>query len=73
MTLGLDDFHFGFLDETVDYRKKFDENSHNVSPVDRNSKPVIPDRPGGLTRPSSIIKQQPRHSLDSLDPDSGVS
>lgn len=45
----------------------------NATTVDRNSKPAIPERPAGLARPSSLIRQHPRHSNDNLDTEIGVS
>lgn len=56
----------------VELRKKTD-NSVHTSTLDRSSKPAIPERPAGLIRPSSLIKQQPRHSNENLDSETGVS
>ncbi|XP_076389126.1 rho GTPase-activating protein 44 isoform X2 [Megachile rotundata] len=58
--------------ETVELRKKPDiSNSMCVSTPERSSKPAIPERPVGLIRPSSLIKQQPRHSNENLDAETG--
>ncbi|OXU23218.1 hypothetical protein TSAR_001023 [Trichomalopsis sarcophagae] len=55
----------------VEFRKK-PADGNNVTSVDRNSKPAIPERPAGLARPSSLIRQHhPRHSNENLDSDSG--
>ncbi|CAK9815978.1 Rho GTPase-activating protein 44 [Anthophora plagiata] len=59
-------------EETVELRKKSDSNSPVcTSTLDRSSKPAVPERPAGLVRPSSLIKQQPRHSNESLDTEAG--
>lgn len=60
-------------EETVELRKKADNNPVCTSTLDRSSKPAIPERPAGLIRPSSLIKQQPRHSNENLDSEAGVS
>lgn len=62
------------IDDTVELRKKSDSNSiTNLNVGDRGSKPAIPERPAGLVRPSSLIRQQPRQSNENLDTESGVS
>ncbi|XP_063981616.1 rho GTPase-activating protein 44-like isoform X1 [Diachasmimorpha longicaudata] len=53
-------------DDTVELRKKSDP-----APVDRNSKPAIPERPAGLARPSSLIRPHIRQSNENLDVDVG--
>ncbi|KAK2585850.1 hypothetical protein KPH14_010444 [Odynerus spinipes] len=59
-------------DETVELRKKSDSNSVvNLNIGDRGSKPAIPERPAGLVRPSSLIRQQPRQSNENLETESG--
>ncbi|CAK9803437.1 Rho GTPase-activating protein 17 [Anthophora quadrimaculata] len=59
-------------EETVELRKKSDSNSPVcTSTLDRSSKPAVPERPAGLVRPSSLIKQQPRHSNENLDTEAG--
>ncbi|XP_060816336.1 rho GTPase-activating protein 44-like isoform X3 [Bombus pascuorum] len=58
-------------EETVELRKKADNNPVCTSTLDRSSKPAIPERPAGLIRPSSLIKQQPRHSNENLDSEAG--
>lgn len=59
-------------DDTVELRKKSDSNSiTNLNTGDRGSKPAIPERPAGLVRPSSLIRQQPRQSNENLDTESG--
>lgn len=60
-------------EEIVELRKKSDNNPICTSTLDRSSKPAIPERPAGLIRPSSLIKQQPRHSNENLDSETGVS
>lgn len=45
----------------------------HVSPNERSCKPAIPERPPGLVRPSSLIRQQPRPTNDNLETDPGVS
>lgn len=63
------------VDDSVEIRnKKSDGNSVIVNATpDRNSKPAIPERPAGLARPSSLIRQHIRQSNDNLDADVGVS
>ncbi|XP_057323053.1 rho GTPase-activating protein 44-like isoform X2 [Microplitis mediator] len=60
-------------DDSVEIRnKKSDGNSVIVNATpDRNSKPAIPERPAGLARPSSLIRQHIRQSNDNLDADVG--
>ncbi|XP_054015019.1 rho GTPase-activating protein 44-like isoform X1 [Hylaeus anthracinus] len=59
-------------DETVELRRKADgSNSTTISTLDRTSKPAIPERPAGLVRPSSLIRQHPRHSNENLDTEAG--
>ncbi|KOC62903.1 Rho GTPase-activating protein 17 [Habropoda laboriosa] len=59
-------------EETVELRKKSDSNNPVCSStLDRSSKPAVPERPAGLVRPSSLIKQQPRHSSENLDTEAG--
>ncbi|KOX67551.1 Rho GTPase-activating protein 17 [Melipona quadrifasciata] len=58
-------------EEMVELRKKTDNNPVCTSTLDRSSKPAIPERPAGLIRPSSLIKQQPRHSNENLDSETG--
>ncbi|XP_016907023.1 rho GTPase-activating protein 44 isoform X2 [Apis cerana] len=58
-------------EEIVELRKKSDNNPICTSTLDRSSKPAIPERPAGLIRPSSLIKQQPRHSNENLDSETG--
>ncbi|XP_011300723.1 rho GTPase-activating protein 44-like isoform X2 [Fopius arisanus] len=53
-------------DDTVELRKKSDSISG-----ERNSKPAIPERPAGLTRPSSLIRPHMRQSNENLDVDVG--
>ncbi|XP_076162386.1 rho GTPase-activating protein 44 isoform X2 [Ptiloglossa arizonensis] len=61
-------------EETVELRRKPDSsNSISTSTLDRSSKPAIPERPVGLIRPSSLIRQHPRHSNENLDTEAGVS
>ncbi|XP_034939328.1 rho GTPase-activating protein 44-like isoform X3 [Chelonus insularis] len=57
-------------DDVVEIRKKNDNPTNNSSPIDRNSKPAIPERPAGLTRPSSLVRHL-RQSNDNLDADVG--
>ncbi|OAD61675.1 Rho GTPase-activating protein 17 [Eufriesea mexicana] len=57
------------IEEIVELRKKPD--AVCTSTLDRSSKPAIPERPAGLIRPSSLIKQQPRHSNENLDTEAG--
>ncbi|KAK0081913.1 hypothetical protein PV325_011383 [Microctonus aethiopoides] len=57
-------------DDSVELRNaKSDSNSVilNVASIDRNSKPAIPERPAGLARPSSLIRQHPRPNNDESD------
>lgn len=64
---------FNFAEEGVELRKKPDSNTH-VTPNERSSKPAIPERPPGLVRPSSLIRQQPRStSNENSEIDPGVS
>ncbi|XP_076242658.1 rho GTPase-activating protein 44 isoform X2 [Calliopsis andreniformis] len=59
-------------EETVELRKRLENNSSTPpSTFDRSSKPAIPERPAGLIRPSSLIRQQPRHSNENLDTETG--
>ncbi|XP_076299361.1 rho GTPase-activating protein 44 isoform X1 [Lasioglossum baleicum] len=59
-------------EETVELRRKSDNTSStNTSTLDRSSKPAIPERPAGLIRPSSLIRQHPRHSNENLDSETG--
>ncbi|XP_076220997.1 rho GTPase-activating protein 44 isoform X2 [Nomia melanderi] len=59
-------------EETVELRRKLDNSSStNISTLDRTSKPAIPERPAGLIRPSSLIRQHPRHSNENLDTETG--
>ncbi|XP_017765751.1 PREDICTED: rho GTPase-activating protein 44-like isoform X2 [Eufriesea mexicana] len=58
------------IEEIVELRKKPD--AVCTSTLDRSSKPAIPERPAGLIRPSSLIKQQPRHSNENLDTEAGL-
>ncbi|XP_076671081.1 rho GTPase-activating protein 44 isoform X2 [Andrena cerasifolii] len=61
-------------EEAVELRKRPDSNSTVcTSTLDRSSKPAIPERPVGLIRPSSLIRQHPRHSNENLDTETGVS
>ncbi|XP_044576028.1 rho GTPase-activating protein 44-like isoform X2 [Cotesia glomerata] len=56
-------------DDSVEIRnKKIDVN--NATP-ERNSKPAVPERPAGLARPSSLMRQHLRQSNDNLDTDVG--
>ncbi|XP_077269112.1 rho GTPase-activating protein 44 isoform X1 [Temnothorax americanus] len=57
-------------EEEVELRKKSDSNTH-ITPNDRSSKPAIPERPPGLIRPSSLIRQQPRSTNDNTETDPG--
>ncbi|XP_025992134.2 rho GTPase-activating protein 44 isoform X2 [Solenopsis invicta] len=57
-------------EEGVELRKKLDSNTH-VTPNERSSKPAIPERPPGLIRPSSLIRQQPRSTNENLESDPG--
>ncbi|XP_012538767.1 rho GTPase-activating protein 44 isoform X2 [Monomorium pharaonis] len=57
-------------EEIVELRKKPDSNV-NVTPNERSSKPAIPERPPGLIRPSSLIRQQPRSTNENLETDPG--
>ncbi|XP_067212728.1 rho GTPase-activating protein 44-like isoform X3 [Linepithema humile] len=60
-------------EEGVELRKKSDSitNTH-VSLNERSSmKPAIPERPPGLVRPSSLIRQQPRSSNENSETDPG--
>ncbi|XP_076299365.1 rho GTPase-activating protein 44 isoform X3 [Lasioglossum baleicum] len=60
-------------EETVELRRKSDNTSStNTSTLDRSSKPAIPERPAGLIRPSSLIRQHPRHSNENLDSETGL-
>lgn len=61
-------------EEVVELRKKSDSNVTNmhVSLNERSGKPAIPERPPGLVRPSSLIRQ-PRPTNDNLETDPGVS
>ncbi|XP_017878987.1 rho GTPase-activating protein 44-like isoform X2 [Ceratina calcarata] len=59
--------------EPVEIRKRTDSSipACTIMP-DRSSKPAIPERPAGLMRPSSLIKQQPpRQSSENLEADTG--
>ncbi|XP_078041211.1 rho GTPase-activating protein 44 isoform X3 [Augochlora pura] len=59
-------------EEPVELRKKTDNTSStNTSTLDRSSKPAIPERPAGLCRPPSLIRQHPRHSNENLDIETG--
>lgn len=62
-------------DDGVELRKKSEDSSNitsiNVTSVERSSKPAIPERPPGLVRPSSLIRQQQRQSNENLDVESG--
>ncbi|XP_019889755.1 rho GTPase-activating protein 44 isoform X2 [Ooceraea biroi] len=61
-------------EEGVELRKKADGNVANMytSPNERGGKPAIPERPPGLVRPSSLIRQQPRQSAnDNAETDPG--
>ncbi|XP_076639360.1 rho GTPase-activating protein 44 isoform X2 [Colletes latitarsis] len=61
-------------EETVELRRRPDSNnSTSTNTLDRSSKPAIPERPAGLIRPSSLIRQHPRHSNENLDTEAGVS
>ncbi|XP_018399869.1 PREDICTED: rho GTPase-activating protein 44-like isoform X3 [Cyphomyrmex costatus] len=63
--------HNTTAEEEVELRKK-SENNTNVTPNERiSSKPAIPERPPGLIRPSSLIRQQPRSTNDNLETDPG--
>ncbi|KAM0729612.1 Rho GTPase-activating protein 17 [Formica fusca] len=59
-------------EEGVELRKKSDSNVTNmhVSLNERSGKPAIPERPPGLVRPSSLIRQ-PRPTNDNLETDPG--
>ncbi|XP_011870078.1 PREDICTED: rho GTPase-activating protein 44-like isoform X2 [Vollenhovia emeryi] len=57
-------------EEVVELRKKSDSNTH-ATPNDRSSKPAIPERPPGLIRPSSLIRQQPRSTNENPETDPG--
>ncbi|XP_029670825.1 rho GTPase-activating protein 44-like isoform X3 [Formica exsecta] len=59
-------------EEVVELRKKSDSNVTNmhVSLNERSGKPAIPERPPGLVRPSSLIRQ-PRPTNDNLETDPG--
>ncbi|XP_078041212.1 rho GTPase-activating protein 17 isoform X4 [Augochlora pura] len=60
-------------EEPVELRKKTDNTSStNTSTLDRSSKPAIPERPAGLCRPPSLIRQHPRHSNENLDIETGL-
>ncbi|XP_020300532.1 rho GTPase-activating protein 44-like isoform X2 [Pseudomyrmex gracilis] len=61
-------------EEGVELRKKSDNNITNVhvSPNERSGKPAIPERPPGLVRPSSLIRQQPRPTNENPEADSGL-
>lgn len=63
------------LEEGVELRKKSDGNVTNThtSPNERGGKPAIPERPPGLVRPSSLIRQQPRPANENAEADPGVS
>ncbi|KAL6443828.1 hypothetical protein ACFW04_001706 [Cataglyphis niger] len=60
-------------EEGVELRKKSDSNITNlhVSPNEKSGKPAIPERPPGLIRPSSLIRQQPRSTNDNSETDPG--
>ncbi|XP_076652751.1 rho GTPase-activating protein 44 isoform X2 [Halictus rubicundus] len=59
-------------EEAVELRRKSDNTSStSTSTLDRSSKPAIPERPAGLIRPSSLIRQHPRHSNENLDSETG--
>ncbi|XP_014481343.1 PREDICTED: rho GTPase-activating protein 44-like isoform X2 [Dinoponera quadriceps] len=59
-------------EDGVELRKKSDNSVANVqSSGDRSSKPAIPERPACLMRPSSLIRQHPRHSNENLETDPG--
>ncbi|XP_011150034.1 rho GTPase-activating protein 44 isoform X2 [Harpegnathos saltator] len=59
-------------EDAVELRKKSDNTVTNVqSSGDRSSKPAIPERPACLVRPSSLIRQHPRHSNENLETDPG--
>ncbi|XP_043258797.1 rho GTPase-activating protein 44-like [Colletes gigas] len=59
-------------EETIELRRKPDSNnSTSTNTLDRSSKPAIPERPAGLIRPSSLIRQHPRHSNENLDTEAG--
>ncbi|CAL7940842.1 unnamed protein product [Xylocopa violacea] len=58
--------------ENVELRKKPDNNNLTcTSTLDRSSKPAIPERPAGLVRPSSLVKQQPRQCNENVDTEPG--
>ncbi|XP_011637108.1 SH3 domain-binding protein 1-like isoform X1 [Pogonomyrmex barbatus] len=60
-------------EDGVELRKKPDStitNTH-ISLSDRSSKPAIPERPPGLIRPSSLIRQQPRSTNENQETDPG--
>ncbi|XP_070166390.1 rho GTPase-activating protein 44 isoform X2 [Polyergus mexicanus] len=61
-------------EEGVELRKKSDSNVTNmhVSSNERSGKPAIPERPPGLVRPSSLIRQQLRPTNDNLETDPGL-
>ncbi|KAL6443827.1 hypothetical protein ACFW04_001706 [Cataglyphis niger] len=61
-------------EEGVELRKKSDSNITNlhVSPNEKSGKPAIPERPPGLIRPSSLIRQQPRSTNDNSETDPGL-
>lgn len=56
-------------EDQVEIRKK--SNNNNVLQLERNSKPIVPERPAGLARPSSLMRSI-RHSIENLDIESGV-
>jgi hypothetical protein len=45
----------------------------HVSSNERSGKPAIPERPPGLIRPSSLIRQQTRAVNENVETDPGVS
>jgi len=59
-------------EEGVEFRAKPDNNTH-VTLNERSSKPAIPERPPGLIRPSSLIRQQSRSTNENSEADPGVS
>ncbi|XP_070517951.1 rho GTPase-activating protein 44 isoform X3 [Cardiocondyla obscurior] len=58
-------------EEGVELRKKPESNAH-VIPNERSSKPAIPERPPGLIRPSSLIRQPPRSTSENSETDPGL-
>lgn len=71
--INISTYMYIIAEEGVELRKKLDNSITNVqsSISERGSKPAIPERPAGLVRPSSLIRQ--RQSNENLETDPGVS